>query len=246
MSRTEPKTTEIIAPYEFKGYGHEFEKAYTRCQLANSTGYHRIISYAFGGLNFVVRHEVDGYVSVPAASIANKRETEADGLAGLLGSMSLSAAQKASPETRVVRPKGSKLVIREEGIVVPLDSTLEIKTRVSHKRLNINEIAPQLWASQTPKLVRAYHNRGVFQETKVEDVTKEIKSWELANQKHLKRLAALIKEIRNAVRACGDKAVIRYDESSDRIIVIPRIDAKRLLPEDLYLKWNSQAAKSKE
>ncbi|KAF2971581.1 hypothetical protein GQX73_g2027 [Xylaria multiplex] len=235
LSRIETKTTETIAPHEFKGFGHEFEKAYTHCQLRDSTGYHQIISYRFGGLSFIVRYEVDGYVSEPTATTSNT--VEADGLAGLLESLSVTTTHNTSQKIHTFTPPGSKMVIREEGKVVPLDSTLEIKTRVSHKRLNIYEIAPQLWASQTSKLVRAYHNRGLFQEAKAEDVAKEIKGWELANQEYLKRLVALIKGICNAVRECGGKAVVKYDDSSDEITVVPRVGTERMLPKDLYSKW---------
>ncbi|KAI1281630.1 geranylgeranyl pyrophosphate synthetase [Xylaria sp. FL0933] len=244
MARIESKTSEVIAPHEFKGFGHEYEKAYTRCQLANTTGYTRIVSYHFSGLSFVIRHEVDGYVSQPTATPSSRNRTDTDGLAGLLGSLSLSTTSKEPPKTRTFRPSGSRMTIREEGIVVPLDSTLEIKTRVSHKRLNIHEIAPQLWVSQTPKLVRAYHKRGVFEATQVEDVEKEIKAWERTNQKHLKRLAALIKAICTAVRACGGKAEIRYDTMTDKIMVTPKVGAKRMLPDDLYSNWGPPEAEA--
>ncbi|KAI0515081.1 geranylgeranyl pyrophosphate synthetase [Xylaria bambusicola] len=244
MCRTETKTSEIIAPHEFKGYGHEFEKAYTRRQLKGSTGYHRIISYHFGGLNFVLRHEVDGYVSQSETSKVIQKEAETDGLSGLLGSLSLSAVNTTSPQPRSSTPSESKMIIREEGIVVPIDSTLEIKTCTSRRRLHIREIAPQLWVSQTPKLVRAYHSRGLFQDAKVEDVAKEIKTWELANQENLRKLVALVKAIFDAVKAWGGKAIIRYDEGSDSIIVTSEVSAERLLPEDLYLKWDDNEEKT--
>ncbi|OBT60107.1 hypothetical protein VE03_10331 [Pseudogymnoascus sp. 23342-1-I1] len=61
--RDETTTQEFIGPHEFKGYGREFEKVYTTRQIGASTGHHRIITYRFGGLNFVVRHETDGYVN---------------------------------------------------------------------------------------------------------------------------------------------------------------------------------------
>lgn len=75
-----------------------------------------------------------------------------------------------------------KLTIKEEGQVVPLESTLEIQTRVFHKPLEIQDVAPQLWVSQTFKLVRAYHRKGTFQGPEVEDVTALIKRWEERNQ----------------------------------------------------------------
>ncbi|KAI0399777.1 geranylgeranyl pyrophosphate synthetase [Xylaria palmicola] len=237
LSRIETKTTEVIAPHEFRGYGHEFEKAYTRCQLSDSTGYHRIVSYRFGGLSLIVRHEVDGYVSQPRSTTSSRSTTEDDGLAGLLGSLSLTTPGSAPSRAPAYTPPGSKMVIREEGMVVPLDSTLEIKTRVSHKQLDFQEIAAQLWASQTPKLVRAYHNRGLFQDTSVEDVAGKVKAWELANQKHLKRLVALLRWISMEVRNCGGRAVVECDHTSDRITVVPMVGAGRMLPQNLYARW---------
>ncbi|KAJ5548086.1 geranylgeranyl pyrophosphate synthetase [Penicillium frequentans] len=60
--RAETATYEVIGPKEFKGYGHEFEKAYTIDQIKGSTGHHRIVQYKLGGLRFLVRHETDGCV----------------------------------------------------------------------------------------------------------------------------------------------------------------------------------------
>jgi hypothetical protein len=92
-----------------------------------------------------------------------------DGISSMLGALSLSPGNND-------RSTGSKIIIKEEGKVVPLELTLEIKTRVSHKPLEIQEIAPQLWVSQTPKLVRAYHQKGTFQTPVVEDIAATIKS----------------------------------------------------------------------
>ncbi len=95
----------------------------------------------------------------------------------MLGSLSLSPTN-SPPNTT---PAGSKLTIKEEGQVIPLESTLEIKTRVFHKPLEIQEVAPQLWVSQTFKLVRAYHRKGTFQGPEVEDIAALIKRWEEYN-----------------------------------------------------------------
>jgi len=170
--RDETATHEYIGLHEFRGFGHEFEKAYTTSQISGSTGHHRIISYRFSNLNFVVRHETDGYVDTGTTMpSSNSKGPESDSLSNMLGSLSL-APTNSPPDTT---PAGSKLTIKEEGQVIPIESTLEIKTRVSHKPLEIQEVAPQLWLSQTFKLVRAYHHRGTFQEPKVEDVAALIK-----------------------------------------------------------------------
>lgn len=238
LSRDETKTTEYISPLEFRGFGHEFERAYTKETLEGSTGHHRVISYHFGGLNLIVRHETDGYVgdTIEKTTASNSQEPQPDGndLSGLLGSLSLSSTPKA-PSIRT----GTKLTVREEGHMVPRESTLEIKTRVAHKPLVLNEVAPQLWASQTPKLVRAYHSRGTFQEPRVEDVAADIRRWEEAHQGDLRMLAALLRKLLNVAKESKGPVTVRYDAcvGKDRLVVVDKVDGKRMLPQDLYSRW---------
>ncbi|MCJ1436419.1 hypothetical protein MMC27_005798 [Xylographa pallens] len=234
--RDETKTQEYIGPHEFRGFGHEFEKAYTVTQIGGSTGHHRIISYRFSDLNFIVRHETDGYVDIDGWSSSSKAKNHTqDSLSSMLETLSLAPA--SSPPG--ITPTGSKLTIKEEGRVVPRESTLEIKTRVSHKLLDFQEIAPQLWVSQTPKLVRAYHKNGTFQKPVVEDVADAVKSWEERQQKNLRKLAALIPRIINLVKECGGNAVLKYDVGGDKLVVC-KVERKEMLPKDLYSKWDDR------
>ena len=229
--RDEAKTLEYIGPDEFRGFGHEFEKAYTVTQIRGSTGHHRIISYRFSDLNFIVRHETDGYTDTDTRLFSSEaKEPTQDGLSNMLGALSLSPGHSDSNT-------GSKMIIREEGKVVLLESTLEIKTRVSHKPLEIQEIAPQLWVSQTPKLVRAYHQKGTFQTPVVEDIAATIKGWEAQKQNDLKKLAGLIKKIINLVKECGGNAVLKYTVEGDKL-VLSKVERKEMLPKDLYSKWD--------
>ena len=101
------------------------------------------------------------------------------------------------------------MTIKHEGQVIPLESTLEIKTRNLHHPLHVKEVTPQLWVSQTPNLVRAYHWNGAFGTPEVEDVAAGIKIWEERNQKILRILAELIKKILIVVREYGGSAMIR-------------------------------------
>ncbi|KAK7749132.1 hypothetical protein SLS62_008419 [Diatrype stigma] len=160
---------------------------------------------------------------------------EPDNLSDLLGSLSLSTTTSPQEPT----PANSKVVVRREGHAVPLQSTLEIKTRVAHRTLPFPEVAPQLWVSQTPKLVRAYHRGGRFEQPQVLDVTADIRRWEQDNQTHLQQLAALVKKILDGAKECGGNSTIKYDGATDRL-VITKVGgkAKRLLPEDLYAKWD--------
>lgn len=231
--RDETKTLEYIGPQEFRGFGHEFEKAYTVPQINGSTGHHRIISYRFGDLNFIIRHETDGYVDTDTRMSSNPVNPTQDSLSSMLGGLSVSPTNRYPN----IVPTGSKLVIKEEGQVVPLESTLEIKTRVSHKLLEIQEIAPQIWVSQTPKLVRAYHQKGTFRKPVVEDVAVVIKSWEEHKQDELRKLAALIRKIINLAKDCGGKAVLKYNLEGDKL-VLSKVERKDMLPKDLYSKWD--------
>ncbi|KAI1473183.1 uncharacterized protein F4812DRAFT_42053 [Daldinia caldariorum] len=234
FSRDETETQDIIGPNEFKGFGHEFEKACTINKIVGSTGHHRIISYRFGGLNVIVRHETDGYVGATAgpSSSARKAQSPSD-LTSVFDSLSLSPTNTNLGTTT----KGSKLIVQRDGQAVPLSSTLEIKTRVSHKPLEIREVAAQIWVSQTPKLVRAYHQRGVFKVPTVEDITPQIKKWEQDKQVHLRKLALLMRRIVNVVKNCRESVTLRYDRRENKLI-LTEVPRKKMLPQDLYLKWD--------
>ncbi|TEY42315.1 hypothetical protein BOTCAL_0395g00090 [Botryotinia calthae] len=227
--REEEKTMEYIRPHEFRGFGHEFEKAYTVTKIRGSTGHHRIISYRFSDLNFVVRYETDGYVDSNTKTSLGAQ----DDLSSTLDALSLTPA---TTRPKIV-PTESKMTIKKEGQEVPLESILEIKTRVSHKPINFEEIAPQLWVSQTHKLVRAYHQKGIFQNPVVEDVAATIKSWEVRKQDDLRKLAALIKMIIDIVKNGGSNAVVKYNAVKDKLVLF-KVERKEMLPKDLYSKWD--------
>lgn len=234
FSRAETATIEYIGPDKHTGFGHEFEKAYTTSQISGSTGHHRIISYCFGDLKFILRHETDGYVDPgTGASSSKSQESENDSLSDMLGSLALSSGTSAPNTT----PPGSKLTIREEGDITPLESTLEIKTRSARKQFDVQEVIPQLWVSQTPKFVIAYHYSGLFQPPNVQDLTTQIKKWEESNQTNLRKLAALINKIRDVVKGSGGKAVLKYDVDGKKL-VIEKDHGNKMLPQDLYSRWD--------
>lgn len=233
FSRQEAEASVSIAPNEFKGYGHEFERTYTTNQTSGSSGHYRIIRYRFGGLNFIVRHKTDGCVATTTSPYPSRKEPTDNSLPSTLADLSLSSPN----DIRGASLSGSKLTIRNEGQTVPLESTLEIKTRVAHKGIEIRDVAWQLWTSQTPKLVRAYHHGGKFRKPEVEDVMTEIKKWEEVHQDDLRKLAALISRIVKVAKECGGNTVIEYDGVGDKLL-IHKVAMKKVLPEDLYSKWD--------
>ncbi|KAL2838654.1 hypothetical protein BJX68DRAFT_259135 [Aspergillus pseudodeflectus] len=207
--RAETETYTVIGPHEFRGYGHEFEKAFTTIQVPQSTGHHRVISYKFGDLKSVVRYETDGYLGEHSGVQTQTVDSDHGNLLNKMETLSLARSTSHSR-----RAPDSKLVIKEEGKQAPIQSTLEIKTRASRNPIRIHEVLLQLWVSQTPNLVRAYHNGGLFRPPEVEDVTREITP---------------------VVRDNGGNAVVKHDGRSDSLEVRTR-DGKRMLPVDLYWK----------
>ncbi|PMD18503.1 hypothetical protein NA56DRAFT_244940 [Hyaloscypha hepaticicola] len=236
--REEATTHELIGPQEFRGYSHEFEKANTTNQISGSTGHHRIISYRFGDLSFIIRHKTDRYIKLDTNTIIpspNSQERENDSLSNLLKSLSLSSSTNSPPTTT---PAGSRLTIREEGQVVPLELTMELKTRVSHKPLQLREVVLQLWISQTPKLVRAYYTKSKFQVLEVKDIAVQVKRWEEGNQNNLRKLATLISKILQLVKGYNGHTTIKYNNKGDKL-VIRKADGDTILPQDLYSKWDN-------
>jgi len=229
LHREDEKTQEFIGPDEFRGHGHSFGKAYTHNKIPLSTGHQRVVSYRLGSLRLVIHHKTNGYVDDSVSTPTE--ESAADKDSSLLESMSISQPTITEGTT----PPASKLTVLRGGQSIPLESTLEIKTRVHHKPLKIADAAPQLWLSQTPRLVRAYHKNSVFSAPVVEDVSINLRSWERKNQETVGRLLALLASIIAKGKQHGH-ASIRYSASKDRLDVY-ECAAVKMFPEDLYQKW---------
>lgn len=232
--RAEIETKKFVQPHEFIGYGHEFEKAFTTDKIGGSTGHHRLVSYRFSNMKILVRYETDGYIDKTKMGTSG---AESDALASMIQSLSLDSVSTASTS--------SKLKLKRAGEVVGSDSTLEIKTRVSHKPINLEEVLPQLWVSQTPNLVRAYHKHGLFEPPKVENVSPEIKNWEKNHQRDLKCLAALIRRIILVVTERRGNTIIKYDPQVDKL-VLWKTDGPKMLPDDLYSKFGNDNMESQK
>ncbi|OKL63053.1 hypothetical protein UA08_02021 [Talaromyces atroroseus] len=232
--RTGTDAVQFIGPNDFVGYGKEFEKAFTISEVENSTGYHRIISYRFGDIKLMVRYETDGYIGLTSKAPNRSTRVKNDNQSEMTVPMTLPSLERRNHAASV----GSKLVIKKDGKAVPKDSILEIKTRVFHKPIDLQEVLPQLWVSQTLNLVRASHNYGLFERPKVEGITDEIREWEDSHQRDLKNLVTLIKKIIDVVKKSDGSAVVQYDNAIDRLLV-SKADGRKMLPDDLYLKFES-------
>lgn len=239
FTRQEPAATKIIKPSEFIGFGHQFEKDYTENEIKGTTGHYEIMSYDFGSMNFVVRYEADGYVDTGAQTSG---QTENDPLSEIVGSLSLASHENDPKEVAVE----TAVSVQQAGRMIPYNLILELKTRVFTNRLSIDDVAAQLWASQTSKLVRAYYNRGTFQEPLMEDVGGQIKRWEKQNYGELQKLAVLIRKIADVAESSGGSATVRWDGREKLVILRDSKDLKALSA-GFYAKWHgTNDAKAEE
>ncbi|KAG6227479.1 hypothetical protein E4U34_005629 [Claviceps purpurea] len=228
MCRHETAATEYIGPHEFRGYRHEFKKAFTTRQIDGSAGHFRIISYRFDGMEFLTRHETDGFVSP-----SKQAEYAQSGLADRSGFETRPLIKEdAAPALKSGYLQ--RVTVLQKGKTIPLESILEIKTRALTRSLHFAEVAPQLWVSQTPKLVRAYHDKGCFRKQQVEDMSDEIQQWERENQGDLRILGALIERIITLMTGCCGRGTLRYDVATASLIISANDGASNMLPEDLY------------
>ncbi|KAH6656269.1 geranylgeranyl pyrophosphate synthetase [Truncatella angustata] len=232
VSRVETSNSDTIQPDQFRGFGHEYGKAVTQIQVQGSTGHYRIISYNLGGLNFIIRHELQGFVDDDLiSSVPDSLVKQTDQLPRKMDCLSI-ADRHSFASTPI------PLTVQELGRNVPIEQTLAIKTRGLHRDLTINELAPQLWISQTPKLVRAYHEKGTFRPTHPEDISKQIKEWENNSQERLNIFITLIRKILEAVKRIGGRATVKYDIQHDEL-AISELSTRSLLPEDIRSKWKN-------
>ena len=245
FTRLERCTSEVIGGQEFRGYGHEFEKEFTKypSSVKGSTSHHRIVSYSFGGLNIVVRFEADG--ALPPAMDPTRSSEQI-----LLDLSSLRMEDGLPPTTLAPSDQGptsaSRLAVMKAGEPVPQDRILEIKTRAEHRAIGIPECMSQLWFSDTRNLFIGLHNRGTFRTINKYHVDEGMNSqWEKQHEKQLGYLVDLLGKIiatakgsssRTKVRGVNGKVILQEWQATDG----PAAHLTKL-PDDLRALWNFKA-----
>ncbi|RPB29209.1 hypothetical protein L211DRAFT_833071 [Terfezia boudieri ATCC MYA-4762] len=81
VTRWEKRAANVVAGGEFRGFGHTFEKEFTKYTkgLEGSTGHHRVAKYKFGGLNMMVRFTAEAFLG--SKDMPSGGDTEATGIA---------------------------------------------------------------------------------------------------------------------------------------------------------------------
>lgn len=197
------------------GYGHTFPESYTTwdAEVKGSTSHQRVISYRFGGLDFLVRHEGDGYIADGDADKGEKPPKlpslgSFDGGAELDHLSAALAGNRVSSKLPEDTHDGLKVI--SSGKLVSQDQIFDLKTRSFRKKETetledtLGEQLKRLWVAQIPNFILAYHNRGVFDDVNVMAIQEELHEWEVDHIDLLSRLAGLIHHIIGLVRARAD------------------------------------------
>lgn len=230
--RKENSPTELIK--DIKGYGHTFPAAYTKWDdgLEKSVSHQRIITYDFGGLKCLVRFGCDGYIKNPSIKSTSAPDPVSEDLSEPL----LAASEMPM--------SGQQLQIEKIGTQIDQEFIFEIKTRYTTNKINMEDMLPKLWLTQTPGFLEAsYYEAGVFLDPQIRDVKADLDRWEKENASDLSKFHAVLTRVRDAV---GDEengcAEVSWQGSGPLKITKALVKAgmvKRALPMDLTELWQA-------
>lgn len=209
FTRWEENQIQMITGARDSGYGHEFERAFLHfdSNLQQSSGHHRIIRYDLGGIDCLVRFEVDGYVDddlcdEKQSSIAT---STVDELSQALSKLNTKNSTSQAGEVKVI----------EKGRLVDNNTILELKSRSGSLRMA--EIIPQLWIAQTHHLFIGRHKDGLVDVEPQQMIMDErLRAWECENQENLRGMVSLIKEIRKVAERVKRGKCVMVCEMEDK------------------------------
>jgi len=228
--RRESSPTELIE--DVRGYGHTFPESYTTWgpNVRRSVSHQRIIRYEFGGLQFLVRTETDGYIKDSGDSVSNSFASQAP-LEDYIGEMNVSSSSPSAMQGLEVKMQGQK---------VPQEQIFDIKTRAEHNEYNMDDILPRLWLNQTLKFLLAYHSRGLFNQPKVKDVRQLVLDWQKDKSGLLGRFHAVLRRILDVVRDSNEQQLeVSWDGEGPLLITQHVGEARRAFPSDLRGLWEN-------
>lgn len=254
--RKENSPTELIPGLH--GYGHTFPEAYTNWEadVKGSASHQRIVRYMFGGLRCLVRFESDGYLHerligpdealakaatdtpAPDTSATNKVATDiptAD--YGSQISLLSQAADSVSVSQKLPNANDC-LNIELGGRIIPQRAVFDLKTRTTRREIDMGDIFPRLWVSQTPNFIIGYHKAGHFEDIRVQDMHKEVRCWEEENEEALGLLNAVIRRIIEIARTSAGQKLEVSRIGNGPLLIRKNLDSEwHALPPDLRRRW---------
>ena len=241
FTRHENSPTELLVGV--KGYGHTFPEAYTTwdADVRGSASHQRLLRYNFAGLDCILRFECDGYIKskVPGgvhapAAVPRQQALGENELASLLEPIKVSSPLSGKGKHK------APLRIEKSGQKIPQEAVFDLKTRAGwRKDLNVLEDEiPRYWVAQIPHLILARHNGGVFDDIKVQHIRDDVQEWQGKNQKDLRRLIWVLREIITAARLRKDGKLEVCCKGVGALEVRGQdTDEHDVLPLHLKLRW---------
>ncbi|KAI1265396.1 hypothetical protein F5Y18DRAFT_51050 [Xylariaceae sp. FL1019] len=236
VERCEKSARDLIRGSGDSRWGHTFEKTFTKQPPhgAQSTQHHRVLQYNMGGLNCVVRFEVDGCykpTDEPADIgsdafgqdlLVKLRDFAINGLPSTQSTTGSSSRTGPSPESSLK--------------VMPQSTAAEIKTCGKPRRLG--KFMPQLWFGRTPWLIMGHHNQGTFHDVEITDVKSDFAAWETRHQAKLAKMVTLLTQLRQSVQKAGSRRCVAiYEKKSSQLTVFESTANKGALPDDIVRKF---------
>lgn len=226
------------------GFGHTFPENYTTWEqdVKGSDTHQRIVRYAFGGLECLVRFESDGYIkeSSKKSNTCSKSTSDEDDLLQALQDVALSTSSIIKNST------SNDLIVKRGGSEVPQNSIFDLKTRSGRykKDIDMSDIYPQLWLKQIPNFIVAYHDgAGLFQDIRVQNVKDGVQGWKKDNVDGIRRFAELLNKILEIAKNSEESVLDVYCPGADRLeIREPFGPAPNALPTELRSCWRGKAA----
>ena len=252
FTRHENSPTQLLVGV--KGYGHTFPEAYTTwdADVKGSASHQRLLRYNFAGLDCILRFECDGYikskvsggVDAPATAPSQHLIEEENELVSILEPIKISST--LSEEERHKSP----LRIEKSGLKIPQEAVFDLKTRADwRKDLNVLEDEiPRYWVAQIPYFILARHNGGVFNDIKVQHIRDDVQAWQGMNQKDLRRLVWVLREISTAAKVRKDKKLEVCCKGMGALDLREQDTGEHgVLPLQLKLRWmEGRSSESKE
>lgn len=222
--RMEKKSREEYEDEEFHGYRAGFEGQYLRLDemAKGGTSHYRISEYEFGGLRFLMRSGVDG--SMPDDTEGHDNTPEAEELSlENLETNDNKASDNGKNEKSKTKDSTSDDNTDETLAIVPTTNTMapqstlfELTTRSKFSKhpFDIATKLPDLYLSQTPKFVEAYHHNAGYRkymrektpgrfalaDIHVRNLEGELKVWEEQNGEVLGRYLVVLEKILEIVK----------------------------------------------
>jgi hypothetical protein len=187
-----------------KSYGCNFERFFTKPAegMEDATSHYRAIRYSMGPLSVVCRFEADAYD---------------DGVADELTDVEYAAVSGGLSE----RPRFSysaPIHVLQKGHIVPTAQMVELKTQTYNPENPRSVVCQdQLWFGRTKLLYTGPYEpgTGIVSRIKFEDATARVKRWEDTNQQNLRKLVALLDQL---------KTIIKNERRPNHALVLVRED----------------------